>query len=132
MDVEYPPEYLESLRLFNEGEFYECHDVLEELWAQTNGEEKRFYQGLIQAAVGLFHFGNGNLGGARKLYGTSRGYLEAYPDHYMGIDIGQLLADMQHCFSELLEAGDTYPEGVSLRDDRVPRITPPTSQAQLR
>ena len=48
---EYPDKYLEGIRLFNEQEFFECHEVLEELWSETLGEEKKFYQGLIQAAV---------------------------------------------------------------------------------
>ena len=56
--------YREGLRLFNEEEFFECHEVLEELWSETRGDEKKFLQGLIQAAVALFHFGNENFGGA--------------------------------------------------------------------
>ena len=39
---------------------------------RRSAAEKKFYQGLIQAAVALFHFGNENLGGARKLYQASR------------------------------------------------------------
>ena len=58
----YPEKYVEGIRLFNEEEFFECHEVLEELWQETLGREKKFYQGLIQAAVALFHFGNENLG----------------------------------------------------------------------
>jgi len=122
MANDYPPQYLEGLRLFNEEEFYECHDVIEELWAETPGEEKKFLQGLIQAAVALFHFGNENLGGARKLYNTSRGYLETYPDGYWGIELKTFLADFEHCFQELIEATDRYPAGVRLRDERIPRI----------
>ena len=68
---EWPEKYVEGIRLFNEEEFFECHDVLEELWAETLGEDKKFLQGLIQASVALFHFGNENLGGARKLYHAS-------------------------------------------------------------
>ena len=64
---QYPEKYLEGIRLFNEQEFFECHEVLEELWSETLGDEKKFYQGLIQAAVALFHFGNENLGGAQTL-----------------------------------------------------------------
>ena len=83
----YPEQYLEGLRLFNEEDFFESHEVLEELWSDTHDERRKFYQGLIQVAVGLLHFGNGNLGGARKLYGSSRKYLEAYLPGYEGIDV---------------------------------------------
>ena len=119
---EYPEKYLEGIRLFNAEEFFDCHDVLEELWAETLGSEKKFYQGMIQASVALFHFGNENLGGARKLYESARQNLEPYAPFYLGLDLATFLADMQHCFRELLDAGNVYPQGVELRDERVPKI----------
>ena len=119
---EYPQLYVEGIRLFNEEEFFDCHDVLEELWTEVTGEEKKYLQGLIQASVALFHFGNENLGGARKLYGASREKLEPYGEIYMGVNLSKFLADMKHCFEELLNAGNQYPTDVVLRDERVPRI----------
>lgn len=120
--MEYPPKYLEGIRLFNEEDFFECHDVLEELWSEVLGEEKKFYQGLIQASVALFHFGNENFGGARKLYLSSRKLLEAYQPNYLGLDVTRFLTDFQHCFQELLDSGETYPTDIELRDERVPKI----------
>lgn len=128
MTEEYPAQYLEGLRLFNEEEFYECHDVLEELWAEVLGEEKKFYQGLIQASVALFHFGNENFGGARKLYFSACKLLQAYPEEYMGVDLAKFLTDFQHCFQELLDAKDVYPTDIELRDERVPKISLPADQ----
>lgn len=118
----YPEKYLEGVRLFNAEDFFECHDVLEELWSETLGEERRFYQGLIQASVALFHFGNENLGGARKLYESARKNLEPYAPLYMGLNLDEFLGSMKHCFQELLEAENTYPTGVELRDERIPKI----------
>jgi predicted metal-dependent hydrolase len=120
--TEYPEKYLEGIRLFNEQEFFECHEVLEELWSETIGDEKKFYQGLIQAAVALFHFGNENLGGARKLYNSASTNLERYRPFYQGLDLEKFFSDMKFCFQELLEAAQTYPAGVELIDDRIPRI----------
>jgi uncharacterized protein len=114
--------YLEGIRLFNEEDYFECHEVLEELWTETLGEEQLFYQGLIQAAVGMLHFGNENLGGARKLYGSARQKLEQYPSPYLQMDLLQFLLDFEFCFQELLDAGDTYPDQVRLQDDRIPVI----------
>ena len=51
---ELPEKYLEGIRLFNEQEFFECHDVLEELWSETLGDGHLFLQGLIQA-LSLIH-----------------------------------------------------------------------------
>ena len=122
MTEAYPKQFLEGLRLFNEEEFFECHDVLEELWSETLGDEKKFYQGLIQASVALFHFGNENLGGARKLYESARRNLEPYGSLYSGVDLEKFLTEFKFCFQELLDARDVYPTDVCLRDERIPKI----------
>ncbi len=122
MSEGYPEQYLEGLRLFNAEDFFESHEVLEELWSETQDERKKFYQGLIQAAVALLHFGNGNLGGAKKVYLTSRKYLEAYAPVFEGLDVVRFLADMQNCFQELIDNQQSHPVGVELDDERVPKI----------
>ena len=54
--MNFDPRYLKGIELFNQREFFECHDELEEVWTETLGPEREFYQGLIHAAVCLFHF----------------------------------------------------------------------------
>ena len=83
----YQPLYLEGISLFNQREFFACHDALEELWTETLGPEREFYQGLIQAAVALFHFSEGNTGGARRMCESSIRYLELYRPHFLGLDV---------------------------------------------
>jgi len=123
MSEEYPEQYLAAIRLFNEEDFFECHDLLEEIWAETRTDEKKFYQGLIQAAISLFHFGNENFGGARKLYDSSRKYLEPYLPEYMGIDLRKFMTDHQACFQELLDfPPGEYPSGIRIQDELVPKL----------
>ena len=114
--------YLNAIELFNEGEFFACHDELEEVWTDTIGPERDFYQGLIHVAVSLFHFEGGNLGGARKMYESAQRYLAPYADEYMGIRLGQLLAAHTHAFRELLKHHSGYPEGVELDPVDIPQI----------
>lgn len=121
-ELEFPEEFHEGVRLFNEREFFACHDVLEELWTDTLGEERAFYQGLIHAAVSLFHFEEGNLGGARKMYDSTRRYLEPFLPCEMGIDLTGFLRDYQKCFQPLLDAGSTWPAGVVLDPKAVPEL----------
>ena len=121
MPDEFPEQYLEGLRLFNDEEFFDCHDALEELWSEVVGDEKEFYQGLIQASVVLFHFGNQNYGGARKLFHSTSNYLAKYPSHCMGIDLKKFLADLKACFQELLEFRGEYPTGVELQTNLIPK-----------
>ncbi len=117
----YHPLYLEGIRYFNECEFFESHEAWEELWADEHGESRKFYQGLIQTAVALYHFGNGNTRGARKLYHSSRSYLESYRPMYMGLDLEKLLAEMQHCFAEVLSSQEEYPQ-IEIDAERIPEI----------
>lgn len=62
-NLKYPHEYMEGLRLFNGGEYFECHEMLEDLWHPAEGQERLHYQGLIQAAIALEHFRKDNWAG---------------------------------------------------------------------
>lgn len=41
----------EGIECFNQGEFFQCHEVLEAVWVGEKGPDRLFYQGLIQVAV---------------------------------------------------------------------------------
>src|SRR4051795_4935262 len=101
----YDPRYLAGILFFNERDFFEAHEAWEDLWADSHGDERRFYQGLIQAAVGLFHFGGGNLGGAVKLYRSSRDYMEPCGSPFLGLDSAGFWRQMGQCFRPLLGPG---------------------------
>ena len=101
----YDPRYLAGVLLFNAQDYFEAHEVWEDLWAEAHGEERRFYQGLIQAAVGLCHFGNGNLGGAAKLYRSARDYMERCGSPLLGLDTSAFWAQMERCFRPVLGPG---------------------------
>jgi len=98
-----PKEYQRGVRLFNEGRYFECHDVLEELWRETFGEERLFDQGLIQAAVAMFHLENNNLGGAARMFEAACTKLGTYPPRYKGIDLRRLREDLDRCRAWLRE-----------------------------
>ena len=121
MTSEYEPRYLAGIVCFNRRDFFEAHEVWENLWLDENvGTDRRFVQGLIQAAVGLFHFGNGNRRGAVKLYGTAKNYMAAYPSPYLGLDHGAFWYDMERCFADL--HADPENPGVHLNEMLIPTI----------
>jgi predicted metal-dependent hydrolase len=80
-----------AIRDFNGGRFFECHDTLEALWCESSGEEKRFLQGMIQIAVGFYHFYNGNPSGALSQWGKGSEKLSGFAPVRAGIDVGRLL-----------------------------------------
>ncbi|HIE99636.1 MAG TPA: DUF309 domain-containing protein [Planctomycetes bacterium] len=112
-----------GIRLFNEREFFPCHDVFEDFWSELVGPEKTFFQGLIHAAVCLYHFEGDNLTGARKMYGSFVVYVSDFAPVFCDIDVEKLLADMEHCFKELLAVSSGYPHGLKLKPDCVPVIS---------
>jgi predicted metal-dependent hydrolase len=118
---DYDPLYLQGIEFFNACEFFEAHEVWEELWSDDQGPSRRFYQGLIQVAVCLHHFGNGNLRGARKLYHSSRKYLADYAPFHLGLDVDKLLAELEVCCAEILDA-DQAVTGVEIDAERIPEI----------
>jgi predicted metal-dependent hydrolase len=120
--IDYDARYLAGIVLFNRGDFFEAHEVWEALWMDTPAPEKRFYQGLIQAAVGLCHFCNGNLRGAAKLYASSRAYMERYGAHCLGLDTGQFWRQMARCFAEVLANPDADRQTVAIDMALVPQI----------
>lgn len=116
------PRIEEGLRLFNAGEFFACHDVLEDFWGEQTCAEKPFFQGLIQAAVALFHFEEGNLGGARRMSLSSCAYLLPFAPETGGIDVQSLLEEMERCFAELWLPHAAYPDHVQLKPELIPQI----------
>lgn len=117
----YDPLYLKGIEYFNDCEFFEAHETWEELWTEYRGPGRKFYQGLIQVAVALHHFGNGNIRGARKVYLTSRGYLDEYGSHYEGLDLSEFLAQYEKCFAEILASEEEFPE-FEIEPDLIPEI----------
>ncbi|MBI4395125.1 MAG: DUF309 domain-containing protein [Candidatus Omnitrophica bacterium] len=93
--------FKKGIELFNEEAFFECHEVIEGLWLETQDECKNLYKGVIQAAVALHHLRQGNLSGAKELFKTSSGYLGPYAPEALGLNVEKLLKDMKTCFKRL-------------------------------
>lgn len=50
--------------LFNRGDYYQCHDVLENLWNRSEEPKRSVLHGILQCSVGLYHLLNKNHRGA--------------------------------------------------------------------
>lgn len=92
--------YLLFLYYFNiKRDYYECHDCLEELWLDE--QRDRFYQGLLQVAVGLYHFRWNNVMGSILLFEAALEKLEPYPEQYRGINKGKIEAEAREYLQKL-------------------------------
>jgi len=89
-----------GVELFNHQRFFDAHDAWEELWVDLAGPDRLFVQGLIQAAVGLYHRGNGNFRGARSQLSRSLDKLGRFPPGHHGIDTAGLAGELGGCLAE--------------------------------
>jgi len=79
--------YLAFFACFNRGDFYEAHDVLEELWLpERRRPDGDFFKGLIQLAGAFVHVRKNRPGPALALLALARGNLAKYPDGYFALD----------------------------------------------
>ena len=86
------PKFVRFIVLFNrDRDYYECHDVMEELWLEEG--RSRFWQGLLQVAVGLHHYENDNYTGAVKLLRAALEKLDGYAETEAGINVKRLRED---------------------------------------
>ncbi|MEZ6057727.1 MAG: DUF309 domain-containing protein [Planctomycetaceae bacterium] len=121
---EFRSQWIAAVEAFDQGEFFECHDLLEEIWSESLGPEREFYQGLIHAAVCLHHFRESNLQGARKMYLSAVKYLSPYAPTCRGLRVDLFLKDLKHCFHELMAASGPYPSEIELQVEKLPRLAP--------
>jgi uncharacterized protein len=77
---------------FNGGLFFECHETLEAIWLEDHGEDRLFYQGIIQVAAGYYKLQQGVLIGAIKLWRTGLEKLEPYGPAHLGVDLASLVS----------------------------------------
>ncbi len=105
------PRFTRGLELFNEGEYFECHEVIEDLWLETqpNDPFRDLYKGVIQAAAAVYQFKRGIHSGALGLYRTCVGYLEKYSPSALGLDVARLAAQMRAYFAVLDTWNGTAP-----------------------
>jgi predicted metal-dependent hydrolase len=87
------PRYAGYFALFNRQEFYEAHDVLEDLWlADRHGVNGNFYKGLIQLAGAFVHLQKNRLRPSAALFKLAQANLEKYPARHERLDLKAVLA----------------------------------------
>jgi len=124
--------YHDGIRHFNAREFYDAHEVWEDLWHQLHEKDAEFIQGLIQFATALHHFEARNLKGARILYHGGVELLSRLGDVMWRLPVKKLLEDMHACMRDVLPyeqkdlPGRYHPEKnsfpVKIDEHRIPKI----------
>ncbi len=115
--------YHQGIELFNEHEFFEAHEVWEDIWHMAYGIKHSYYQGMIQCSVALEHYRRSNPRGVISLYKSYTPKFANVPAVFMGLDVTAFLAAMKHALEQVLTA-DPVPEKGAIELDiaRVPTI----------
>ncbi len=126
------PRYLKGIEHFNRREFFDAHEIWEELWHEEHGKAKDFIQGLIQFATSLHHFEAHNLKGAKILFDGGVELLAPYGDAFWDLPVKKLIDEMTFCLKDIFPYKqsdlpgryhankETFP--VQIQDERVPKI----------
>jgi hypothetical protein len=87
--------FFEGIREFNEGRYFEAHDVLEDLWHGYRESDRVFLQALIHSAVGLYHLENDNFKGARSQLSKACSKIEPYRPEHWGVSVDNLYVSLK-------------------------------------
>ena len=88
VDPQIDSRYVGYFALFNRQQFYEAHDVLEDLWlVDRRGVNGNFYKGLIQLAGAFVHLQKNRLRPSAALFKLARTNFEQYPDTHENLNL---------------------------------------------
>ncbi len=93
-----------GIDLFNSEEFFECHEVLEELWTFSQQPDRWFLQALIHFAVGFYHARRSNPNGATRQLRKGLRKIQGYLPEWDGVETGKIAQAVEQRLREI-EAG---------------------------
>ncbi len=86
-----------GIQEFNDGDYFECHETLEDIWMIEVGPDRSFYQGLLQLSVGCFHLLNGNYVGAESQWCKAHAKLKHFGARHLGVELKSLIEQLLRC-----------------------------------
>ena len=95
----------EGIGLFNDGRFFESHEVLEAFYLETDDASKPFLEGLIQLAAALRIFADfGEIKGPVRMVRQALIRFENYQPAFMQVRVSQLISALE-VWAKATEAG---------------------------
>ena len=101
-------EYRRGIALFNRAEFFQAHEVLEDIWRAAPTEDKKFLQGLVQVAVAFHHYSTGNFVGMRSVMERAMRNMTGHPQRIEGIKLAPLMRSLTR-WREAMDGGQPHP-----------------------
>jgi len=105
---------------FNNGEFFEQHELLEAAWQAEERPIRTLYQGILQVGVAFLQIQRGNWPGAIKVFRRGLPKLRGLPPICQGIHVGELRTVAEELHTEISALEPTHL--VSFDQTRFPKI----------
>ena len=117
MDNTVDERLVKGIEEFNRGLFFECHETLEEIWLEDRGDDRLFYQGIIQIAAAYFKWEQNVPMGTLKLMRSGLEKLSSYGPVHLGVDLKS--------FKETVQAQLLKVEAFTRHGTEPPSLQPP-------
>lgn len=96
--------FIQAIDKFNHRDFFECHEILEDIWFDTRDDSRDFYRGMLHIAVGLYHLTKkSNSKGTILQLNKAIVKLSHYKEDYNGVDLKRLIKQIKNITGELKE-----------------------------
>jgi predicted metal-dependent hydrolase len=96
---------LQGLALFNRGQYFEAHELLEEAWKEDRTSGRELYRSILQLAVAYLQIERGNYNGALKMFLRMRQWIDPLPGSCRGVDVAGLRIDSEAVYEHLKSLG---------------------------
>ena len=100
-----PTQVKQAIELFNQGEYYRCHDALETAWRDEQEPVRNLYHGILQVGIAYFQIERGNYRGAVKMLLRVRQWLNPLPDVCQGVAVAELREGVTAVYNHLTHLG---------------------------
>ena len=121
LDVEWPAGFTRGVAMFNAREYFETHEVWEDVWRTAPPAERDFYQGMIHLTVALYQAGRANWRAAYSQLRRAQRRLAAFEPAYRGLALRALRESAAAVVAQL-EAGGSQ--------SALPRISLPAAASR--
>jgi predicted metal-dependent hydrolase len=91
-----------AINKFNEGDYFECHEILEDIWFDVRDGSRNFYQGLLHISVAFYHLTKkNNFKGTIIQLNKALDKLNSFDEQFQGIDLLKLNGQLKRILLKL-------------------------------
>ena len=99
-------EFRRGIDLFNQGKYWQAHEVWEHVWREREEDGRIFLQGIIQAAAAYYRVAERpSYIGALNNFEKAFTKLEPFPDEFLGVNVEGLRRAIVESFEEVKRLG---------------------------